>query len=357
MKQTAVRKVSFPRYANYNAVIRYFIEQGMGQSYLMQPRPTRHTLELGARYSPDSVCTPFKETLGSMIEALDAGADTLIMTHGLCRLGYYGELQQQILEDLGYEFDFINLAEYDTGNKKDWLKALRRINPKASWAKILPHALDAVKMCEYIDEVTALYYRSCGFDKSGATQRAYRRFLLDMELARSRADIDAGYAAVRQAMEQPPPEKPIHPLRVGIVGEFYTVMDPFANLNTEQKLADMGVEVHRWMTVSNRFLHYPGEKNLHARIADLCEYEMGPTATANIWAARDYARRGFDGLVHIKAAGCTPEIDVMPVLQTIARQEKIPVLYLTFDAQTSDVGLTTRLEAFYDMIAMRKGVG
>ena len=46
----------------------------------------------------------------------------------------------------------------------------------------------------------------------------------------------------------------------------------------------------------------------------------------------------------------------MPVLQQIGAEEKIPVLYLTCDSQSSDVGLMTRLEAFYDMIAMRKKV-
>lgn len=55
-----------------------------------------------------------------------------------------------------------------------------------------------------------------------------------------------------------------------------------------------------------------------------------------------------------KSAGCTPEIDVMPVLQRLSRDYHIPVLFLTFDTQTSDAGLDTRLEAFYDMIAMRK---
>jgi benzoyl-CoA reductase/2-hydroxyglutaryl-CoA dehydratase subunit BcrC/BadD/HgdB len=90
------------------------------------------------------------------------------------------------------------------------------------------------------------------------------------------------------------------------------------------------------------------------KIKDLCDYEMGPTSTANIWCAREYAEQGFDGLIHIKSANCTPEIDIMPVLQNISTEYKIPILYLTFDSQTSDVGLMTRLEAFYDMIQMRK---
>ena len=141
------------------------------------------------------------------------------------------------------------------------------------------------------------------------------------------------------------------------MGEFYTAMDAFSNLELEQKLADMGVEVHRWMNVTNQFIRYGnGQKNLRVKIRDLCAYDMGPTSTANIWYARECAERGFDGLIHVKSAACTPEIDVMPVLQNISGDYRIPVLYLTYDAQTSDVGLMTRLEAFYDMIDMRKKV-
>jgi predicted nucleotide-binding protein (sugar kinase/HSP70/actin superfamily) len=133
-------------------------------------------------------------------------------------------------------------------------------------------------------------------------------------------------------------------------------MDAFSNLDLERKLAEFGVEVHRWMNVSHRMLHYPGEANLNVKIRELCSYEMGPTSTANIWSAKDYAERGFDGVIHVKSANCTPEIDIMPVLQNISADHKMPILYLTYDAQTSDVGLMTRLEAFYDMISMRKKV-
>ena len=46
----------------------------------------------------------------------------------------------------------------------------------------------------------------------------------------------------------------------------------------------------------------------------------------------------------------------MPVLQNISSDYKIPLLCLTYDSQTSDVGLMTRLEAFYDMIDAKKRV-
>ena len=357
MEAMSVRKVAFPRYAEYNCAFRYIFEEAMDVRCIQPPAITRRTMELGAKHSPEFVCTPFKITLGSRIEALEAGADTLLMVHGLCRLGYYGELQEQILHDLGYRFDFINLSEYDMGKKKEYIKIVKRINPKVHLAKFAAKFMEGIRMVEYLDEVTAEYYRSCGFDATGGQYKAaYRRFLTALYTARTRADIEDAYRAVRQSFQTIPINKPLRPLRVGIVGEFYTVMDAFSNLELEDKLSGMGVELYRWMNVTHQFFQYGAQKNMGVKIRDLCTYEMGPTATANIWYAKECAERGFDGLIHVKSAGCTPEIDVMPVLQTISGTYKVPVLYLTYDSQTSDVGLMTRLEAFYDMIEMRKKV-
>lgn len=84
---------------------------------------------------------------------------------------------------------------------------------------------------------------------------------------------------------------------------------------------------------------------------------MGPTTTWTVNSALDYARQGFDGIVHVKSFGCTPEIDAVPVLQNISRDYHIPtVLYLSFDTQDSDSGLDTRLEAFYHMLERKKKV-
>ncbi|MBI5846756.1 MAG: hypothetical protein HZB31_02170 [Nitrospirae bacterium] len=60
----------------------------------MQPPPkaTIRTLNLGVKYSPEFACLPFKINLGNMMEALDNGADAILMPggYGPCRFGYYG---------------------------------------------------------------------------------------------------------------------------------------------------------------------------------------------------------------------------------------------------------------------------
>lgn len=350
-------KIAFPMIAHYNDAVRYFIEQGLGQTYIMQPAMTRRTMALGEKLSPDMVCTPFKTILGSMIEALEAGAEVLIMTMGYCRLGYYGELAESILREQGYDFDYVNFAEYTTGRPKDYLKAVKAICPHVRPAKAMGALRAALDMVKYIDEVECQYYMNCGFEtEPGSFKAALKRFYRDMRTAKTRRDIEAGYENCLQTFERLPIDKGPNALKVGLIGEYFTVMDAFSNLDLEQVLADMGVEVHRWMNVSHRNLDYPGEKNLHVRIKAYCRYEMGPTSTANIWKAKKYAEDGFDGIIHVKSAGCTPEIEIMPVIRNISEDYKIPVLFLTYDTQTATAGLMTRLEAFYDMIAMRKKV-
>ena len=107
------------------------------------------------------------------------------------------------------------------------------------------------------------------------------------------------------------------------------------------------------LNLTNRFIRY-NEPNLRVGCSAYATYDMGPTSTLTIAAAHKYAQEGFGGIIHAKSSGCTPEIDCVPVLQRISADFRIPTLYLTYDSQTSDTGLDTRLEAFYDMLAMKK---
>ncbi|MCD8068980.1 MAG: hypothetical protein LUE87_08855 [Lachnospiraceae bacterium] len=351
MKPASERKVATIRYAEYSAAFKYLVEQGLDCKFILQPKQTQRTEKIGEKYSPDMVCTPFKTILGSLVEALEAGADTIIMPNGICRLSYYGELFRKILLDEGYEFDFINLNEYAMGGKtRDLIKGIGSVNPKVKMTHLISAGMESIKMVEYLDEITYEYYKGCGFDPTGGWRKAYKRFLAAMYRADTKAAIEKAYLDAKQGFDSTPLVKPAHPLKVGVIGEFYTAVDSFSNREVEDKLAGMGVEVHRWMNLSHRLIHYPGEKNLNVEIREYCTYEMGPTSTANIWAAKHYAEQGFHGLVHIKSANCTPEIDIVPILQKLSGQYKIPLLILTCDTQTSDVGLMTRLEAFYDMI-------
>ena len=114
---TATR-VAFFHYGYYGPVFKFFVEHVLNAEFLDMGEPTRRTLELGSQQSNDYVCAPFKHIMGAYIEALDAGADVLLQFTGPCRLGYYGELQESILRDMGYEFSMLHFANVPIGSRR-----------------------------------------------------------------------------------------------------------------------------------------------------------------------------------------------------------------------------------------------
>ena len=83
-------------------------------------------------------------------------------------------------------------------------------------------------------------------------------------------------------------------------------------------------------------------------------YNMGADASDNIARSKYLCEHNYDGIIHIKSSFCTPEIGAMPIINKIASFYHKPVLFFSFDSATSETGINTRLEAFYDMLEMRK---
>ncbi len=350
------RRVAFFRYSYYEPAFRFFTEHVLNAEFVVVPPATRRTIELGDANSSDFVCSPFKRMVGDYAEALDRGADVLVQFTGFCRLTYYGELQEMILHDMGYkDFTMLNFSDVAGKSPAEYIKFCKRVvNPDLSIAAGVAGLLGCYKMAEHLDEFMAYYLANAAFEvRRGSFERVRKAFFRAMNVAENPAQIDADFKRHMAALQTLELNRPTHPVRVGLMGDYYTAADAEGNMEVAQKLIDMGVSIALDMTISDRNLHYD-EQALRHQISEYVKYDMGPTSSFNIAAAKRYAEEGFDGVIHMKAAGCTPEIDVMPVLQRLSRDYKMPVLFLTFDSQTSDTGLMTRLEAFYDMISMRK---
>lgn len=368
----------YPQLGNYDLAIGYFVRHGLGSRYLAPPAMTKRTIELGAKYSPDYVCAPFKCMMGCYIEALEKGANVLIQTGGTCRLGYYGELHEKILKDLGYDFRIMNLTLQRHRNIPGLLKAVKAFSPDASYPRMLQAIPATFQMIRAIDRVEDYMRRNMGFeDRDGSFEKAHKIFLHRMAQTDSLSEVHEVFRRTMNTMRRLPRHKPKDPVRIGVIGEYFTIMDPYSNHEIEKKLAKMGAEIHRWMNLSNSVAVCPDEKtsrkildwmryDLHhfpsslwvesqkKTVSKYVRYDTGASGISTIALADHYARQGFDGLVHVKSFGCMPEMDVIPILHNISADYKIPILYMSYDTQTSDTGIETRLEAFYDMIAMRK---
>jgi predicted nucleotide-binding protein (sugar kinase/HSP70/actin superfamily) len=147
------KKVTFPHMGSYHVVFEYLARKTLDFEVLVPPPITKKTLELGAKYSPEFVCIPFKYNLGNYIEALELGADIILQAGGGCRFGYYGEIQEQILKDLGYNFEFIDICSSGKVTPITLFKSFRKLNNKLSFFKFLYYVLLAIKMAYILDEI------------------------------------------------------------------------------------------------------------------------------------------------------------------------------------------------------------
>ena len=110
---------TFPHFGSLKYIFQSLLTE-LGRTDLVVPSPpSQKTFLLGARHSPEFVCTPFKMTLGTFIESCNRGADELAIGGGCgyCRFRFYWQIQKYILEDLGYNVKWVTL-DYESPKQK-----------------------------------------------------------------------------------------------------------------------------------------------------------------------------------------------------------------------------------------------
>ena len=346
--------VSFPHMGDYSVVFMQALRHLLpGARVFSAPPITQRTVELGSRYSPDFVCSPFKYNLGNYIEALEQGANVLFQTGLGCRYGYYGELQEQILKDLGYKFRFVCLSR-ERAKPQPACDAMRALGCTLPVPKMLHALLLACESIRAMDRFDYFMRENVGFETvPGSFEAVKAELLRRVENADSLRDLLAAKAACRRAAAKLKTDKPENPPRVGIVGELYTLMEPFSNFYIEKQLARDGIAVSRVMGVW--FLLF-GRNNDRAlrKSGSYLSHTVGANGVDSVSQSLSYAKRGYDGIIHMSSFGCIPELNATPALMNLSRDWDIPILHLSFDSHTSETGVQTRLEAFSDMIRMKK---
>ena len=153
------------------------------------------------------------------------------------------------------------------------------------------------------------------------------------------------------------------PVRMGIIGEIYVVLEPFVNMDLERELGRLGVEVHRTImlsdwTRSTVFLSAIGmnqhDRAHRAAMPYLCR-DGGGDGWESVGETVLHAKHRFDGMVHLAPFTCMPEIIAQNILIGMRKGDvAIPVLSITCDEQMGRAGMITRLEAFVDLLRRKQ---
>ena len=328
----------------------------LGHEVIMPPRPSQRTTELGAKYSPEFICFPFKIILGSYLEALELGAEVIITTGfiGACRAVYYGDLSERILHQLGYPVKVI-VFDAPTEGFQSFIQNCQEIGN----SRPLPEVVATLNL------VLRLIYASDRFQQQVNHLRPYelcpgtadRKWREIQNLLISCDNLKQLKHAVKQAekiITAIPVDKHREVLKVGLVGEIYLVMEGCSNNEIEVKLSRLGVEVVRRQYISNWLHHFffPPRKLLREAEGYL-KYAVGGHEQENIGHILDFKEQNFDGVIHLLPFGCMPELVTQTIIPTLTTDLNLPILSLSLDEQMGWVNNQIRLEAFVDLLWTR----
>jgi predicted nucleotide-binding protein (sugar kinase/HSP70/actin superfamily) len=337
---------------------------GLGLEVVPPPPITQRTINLGVLHSPEFACFPLKINMGNFIESLDAGADTIIMAGGTgpCRFGYYAEVQREILRDLGFDFKMIVL-EPPQGQMNLLLDRMKELTANVTWRHVMSELLLTWRKIKAMDSLhaRALYIRAREVERGGTT-RALDGALARVEAAKSGDEVDGALQRGMAGLNTVDCDHNRVPLRIGLVGEIYMLLEPCANLHLEKTLGEMGVEVERSIHISDWIkehlvlssLPLKRKSKIKKAAAPFLNHFVGGHGWESVGETVLYARRGFDGVIHILPFTCTPEIVAQSILPAVSAKHGIPVISFSLDEQSGEAGIITRLEAFLDLLAQRR---
>jgi len=357
-------KITFPHMGNMYVPIKVLLDTA-GIQYVMPPLNTKETMELGVVNSPEFACMPFKTILGDLIYGLRNGADFILFGggSGQCRFGYYGDLLSEIIKNLDYDVKFVCL-ETTNITIKGVLEKISPLTKGKSRTDLIKGILYAARTVFLVDALTRLAgYTRCRELHKGDTDRIISKFQSSVQEVYGYKAIINVIKSTRKKLRGIPVDRKKKTLKVAIVGEIYAASHPGINFEVEKKLGNMGVEVHNHLSVSKWIFNHFIRNNLPFKTKDrfvvagrefINTDDIGGHGIQTVGASIMCAKRKYDGVIQVYPFTCMPEIIAQSVLVEVQKKYGIPIMTLIIDEMTGEEGCMTRLEAFVDMIEMRK---
>ncbi|WP_066637451.1 CoA protein activase [Desulfolucanica intricata] len=357
-------KVTFPHMGHMWICLKAML-QYLGVEVVVPPSCSKKTLTLGTKHAPEFACMPLKLNLGNFMEAYELGADTIIMAGGCgpCRFGYYAYSENEILKDLKYNFNLIVL-EPPEKHFSEFLIKIKQITGNRSWYQVIKGIRFGFLKAKAVDEIERLSFKIRPRELvAGSTDMAFQQALAEIDRAKTPQELIINIEQAKNIMSSIEIDQIKPVLKVGIVGEIYTLLEPFSNQNIERLLGKLGVEVDRSIYLSewiNDHLFMGLIKKMSNR-EETCRaarpflnHFVGGHGEETIGSTVLYSEKGYDGVIQLLPFTCMPEIVAQSILPKVSEKLGIAVMTLIVDEQSGEAGLLTRLEAFVDLIAQKK---
>jgi len=356
-------KVTFPHIGNSYIPIRSLLTE-LGLEPVIPPPITPKTISLGTKLAPEFACFPLKVNLGNYLEAIERGADAILMAGGVgpCRFGYYGEVQREILAEAGYGVEFLVLEAPKTHPRELWEK-IKRYFPRHRPPDMARALRLAWLKAAALDKVDRLANQIRPLEKKPGTVTLLQdRFYQRLDRTETVAAVNSGLAEAVGELNTVAVKENQFPVRIVLLGEIYLVLEARVNFQIERLLGDLGVTVRRTIY----FTDWVREHLLTTIFSSRQRRVL--LATARPYLANFVGGHGLETVAHTVEAGvnrahgvvqlapftCMPEIVAMQVLPAVSRDLNIPALSIIIDEHSAEAGVQTRLEAFVDLLRYRR---
>lgn len=355
---------TFPHLGNTYIVAKALLDDFDAQ-YVIPPFNTNKTLEIGSKYCSEGNCLPYKLFVGNMLQAKELGADTMLITGGCgpCKLGYFGEMLKRTAKDIGINMDVITLEIPEQG-LQELASRVKKVSGTTNIFKIVKVVNSVKNVAVKVDNLERLVRLKRAREvEKGSVDKIYRAFKNDIINVKGSKNIIEYIKLTENKLNDVKIDEKANPLKIGIVGEIFTTIEPYANFELERILGNMGVEVERKVTVSDWIINDMIRKNLHLPMDSsyinaskpYLGRMVGGHTQHTIGNSVIHAKDGYDGIIHLYPLGCMPEIVSQAILPAIEEDYQIPIMTVIRDEMTGEAGFITRLEAFVDLLKKRRG--
>jgi len=287
----------------YTKILKNSLEN-LGLNIQLPPKTSGKTIKLGVKNSSDMICFPYKATLGNFIEAIEQGANILLMydSLGQCRLRHYNKIQEFTLKSLDYDFEMYGI------NKKNLFNTLKKLSGKST-LKIFFELKNLLKNIKKYDKQKTIWLK----------------------------------------------DKP----NIGIIGEIFCCCDETINYNIEEKIKSYGANPYNTVTLSsflnqNLFSFFKKQNYYEKKAKKYFNGSLGGHGIENIHSLFELVDKKVDGVIHILPLSCMPETTVEPFINRICSDSNIPLLRIPIDENNSEANLETRLETFVELIKWKR---
>lgn len=296
----------------------------LGHEVIISPKTSKNILESGVKDTVTDACIPIK-ILHGHVSALKGKVDLVFIPRMV-----------SIVKDETFCPKFLGLPEMVQYSIENVPKILSpQIELKRGFWQIykvlesLGQQLGATKKEIYKAIFTAM-----------KTQFKYEKLLASGFFPKEAVDIIEGNKI-------PVAKDFSNGISLAVLGYPYQVYDSYITVNMLENLKNMGVNTWTCEMVPLR----KQKKYRKVLPKELFWYYSNIVMRCTYYYLKD---KRMDGIIHVTAFGCGPDAILDKLMELECKSHHVPYLNITIDEHTGEAGILTRLEAFVDMLKIRR---